>query len=135
MDGEYFSEEPVWSAPTVTPAMVDAERDRRMDAGIVFEGVQFQSKANDRENITGAALLATMAMMKGAAAGNLKWSDPERDFVWIAADNSTVTMDAPTVAEFGQAAAARKQALIYAGRELKDMESIPADYADDKWWP
>ena len=44
-------------------------------------------------------------------------------------------MDAPTVVEFGKSAAQRKQALIMAGRQLKDMEPIPADYTHDKWWP
>lgn len=123
--------------PVVIPAAVDvdAERDRRIDAGVEFQGVVFQSRATDRENIAGAAQLGFMAVVGGAVAGDLRWSNPGEDFVWIASDNSLVPMDAQTVVAFGKAAAERKQALIFAARQLKDMEPTPADYTDDKWWP
>ncbi|MGE7994462.1 hypothetical protein ACQKPE_26510 [Pseudomonas sp. NPDC089554] len=134
-EDEYFSDAPPALQAVVSPASVDAERDRRIDSGIVFQGVMFQSRATDRENIAGAAQLGFMAMMSGAQPDDLRWSDPSEDFVWIASDNSLVPMDAQTVVEFGKTAAQRKQALIMVGRQLKDMESIPEDYADDKWWP
>jgi len=116
-------------------ALIDAERDRRIDAGILFQGVKFQSRATDRENIAGAAQLGFMAISAGAQPGDLRWSDPDQDFTWIASDNSLVAMDAQTTVALGKAAAERKQALIFAARQLKDMEQIPADFADDKWWP
>lgn len=116
-------------------AKIDAERDRRIDAGVEFAGVHFQSRATDRENIAGAAQLGFMAMVAGAQPGDLRWSSPDQDFAWIATDNSLVPMDAQTVVAFGKAAAERKQTLIFAARMLKDMESIPSDYTEDKWWP
>lgn len=116
-------------------ADIDRERDRRIDAGVEFQGVMFQSRATDRENIAGAAQLAFMAVVAGAQPGDLRWANPEADFSWIALDNSLVPMDAQTVVAFGKAAAERKQALIFAARQLKDMAEIPADYTDDKWWP
>lgn len=119
----------------VTAADIDTERDRRIDAGVEFQGVMFQSRATDRENIAGAAQLGFMAVVAGAQSGDLRWSNPDQDFAWIASDNSLVPMDAQTVVAFGKAAAERKQALIFAARQLKDMEPIPADYTDDKWWP
>lgn len=100
--------------------MVDAERDQRIDAGFEFEGLRYQSRPGDRENIAGAALIAL--------------ADPAYATGWIAADNSVVEMDAPTLLRFGRAAADHKQALIFAARELKDMQPIPTDYTDDKWW-
>ncbi|BBT40868.1 DUF4376 domain-containing protein [Pseudomonas putida] len=118
----------------VGSAHVDAERDRRIDAGVTFQNVLFQSRATDRENIAGAAQLGFVAVVAGAQVGDLRWSDPNNDFTWIAADNSLVPMDAPTVVEFGRTVAQRRQALIFAGRQLKDMNPIPADYTDDKWW-
>lgn len=118
-----------------TAAAVDAERDRRIDAGVEFKGVMFQSRATDRENVAGAAQLGFMAMVGGAQLGDLRWSNPEQDFAWIASDNTLVAMDAQTVVAFGKAAAERKQALIFAAREIKDLVPIPTDYADDKWWP
>ena len=114
---------------------IDVERDRRIDAGVEFQGVMFQSRATDRENIAGAAQLAFMAVVAGAQAGDLRWSNPDQDFAWIASDNSLVPMDAQTVVAFGKAAAERKQALIFSARQLKDMAEIPLDYTDDKWWP
>lgn len=130
-DGSAFSQSEI-DPPTA--ADVDTERDRRIDAGVEFQGVLYQSRATDRENIAGAAQLAFMAIVAGAQAGDLRWSSAIADFAWVASDNSLVTMDAQTVVAFGKAAAERKQALIFAGRQLKDMTEIPADYTDDKWW-
>lgn len=115
--------------------LVDAERDRRIDAGFAFNGKQYQTRQTDRESIAGAAQIAFMAIMGGAEAGDLRWADPDNDYVWIAMDNTLTPMDAQTVVEFGKAAAARKTQLIYAARELKNQTPVPADYADDKWWP
>lgn len=119
--------------PTRTEA--DVERDRRIDAGISFNGAYYQSRPIDRERITEAAQLAFMAVASGAKSGDLRWLDPGQDFTWIAADNTLVPMDAPTVVAFAKAMAARTQALVLAGRRLKDMDAIPSDYTDDKWWP
>lgn len=133
-DEHYSEEQP--ELPAVTEAAdVDAERDRRIDAGIRFQGVVFQSRTTDRENIAGAAQLGFMALTAGAQPNDLRWSDPDQDFVWIASDNTLVPMDAQAVVELGKIAAQRKQALIMAGRQLKDMAPIPSDYTDDKWWP
>jgi hypothetical protein len=97
--------------------------------------VQYQSRATDRENIAGAAQLGFMALVAGAQPGDLRWASADSDFRWIAADNSTVAMDAHTVVDFGRTCAGQKQAQIFAARALKDMTPIPADYTDDKYWP
>jgi len=114
---------------------VDAERDRRINGGFIFTGIEYQSRPSDRENIAGAATAALGAMMSGVQSGDLRWHGGAEDFGWIAADNSMHTMDAPTVYAFGQAAMAHKQAHIFAARALKDADLIPADFTDDKWWP
>lgn len=114
---------------------VDIERDRRIDTGVEFQDVMFQSRATDRENIAGAAQLGFMAVVGGAQVSDLRWSNPDQDFTWIAADNSLVPMDAHTVVAFGKAAAERKQALIFSARQLKHLEPIPLDFTDDRWWP
>ena len=114
---------------------VDQERDRRIEAGMTFNGVRYQTRAQDRENVAGASIMALAAMVNGAQPGDLRWHGGASDFVWIAEDNSLNTMDAQTFFAFGQAMAAHKSALIFAARALKDMAEIPADYADDKHWP
>lgn len=116
-------------------AAVDAERDRRIDAGMTFGGVLYQTRPGDRENIAGKAMEAFMAITSGAQPGDLRWSNPDHDFAWIAEDNSLAPMDAQTVVALGKAASAHKEAHVFAGRQLKDMQPIPADYADDRWWP
>lgn len=120
---------------------VDAERDRRINAGFEFQGVWYQSrlpsveKSGDWEVFSGKSLEALLAILAGAQPGNLRWSDPSEDFSWIAADNSRVLMDAQTVIELGKAASAHRSSHTFAGSDLKAMQPIPADYTDDKWWP
>ncbi|MFV1942747.1 DUF4376 domain-containing protein [Pseudomonas luteola] len=133
-DGETFTP-PQPEVYQPTSSEIDAERDRRIDSGIEFNGVMYQTRVGDRENIAGMAQLAFMAIQEGAQEGELRWANPDEDFAWIAEDNSLVPMDAPTVVAFGKEAAARKLQLIKAARALKDMDPIPADYTDDKWWP
>lgn len=118
----------------ISPDQVDAERDRRIDAGFSFGGKVYQTRPQDRENIAGAATAALAAIVGGAGPGDLRWHGGETDFAWIAADNSVNPMDAQTVFAFGQAAMAFKSALIFIGRSIKDMDPIPLDYADDAYW-
>lgn len=133
---EVFSTEPPQPNNNVVWASVDVERDRRIDSGIKFDDVLYQFRAADRENIAGAAQLAFMAIvLNNAQPGDLRWSNPDVDFDWIAADNSRIPMDAQTVIAFGKAAAQRKDDMIKAGRILKDMPVIPVNYTDDEWWP
>lgn len=133
------TDDPDWTAPPTAPSAseVDAERDRRTDAGFTFAGVRYQSRPYDRENIAGASTAALGAMIAGAQAGNLRWHGGTSDFAWIAEDNSEVTMDAQTMFAFGQAAMAHKQAHIFAARALKDAiaNGQTPDIADDANWP
>ena len=126
--------------PVITTDDVDRERDRRIEAGMVFNGVRYQTRAQDRENVAGASIMALAAMVNGAQPGDLRWhlSDPDapdaKDFKWIAEDNAKHPFDAQTFFAFGQAMAAHKSAHIFAARALKDEEVIPADFADDGYW-
>jgi len=113
---------------------VDFERDRRMQA-YTFSGKQFDFDSDSQTNISGAGTLALAAIINGAQPGNLRWANPATDFVWIAADNSTMTMDAQTCFAFAQAAAQWKASHIVAARTIKDMNPIPADYTADARWP
>ena len=116
-------------------ARIDAERDRRINDGFVFDGVAYQSRPEDRENIDGAATAALEAKLGDAKPGDLRWHDDDTDFVWIAKDNSTHAMDAQTMFAFGKAALKHKQAHIFAARAIKDMDPIPDDFTADHHWP
>lgn len=124
---ERLSEEELRSA-------INTERDRRIASGFAFNGVRFQTRPEDRENIAGAGVLALGAIVAGAQADDYRWHGGDEDFGWIAENNAIVPMDAQTVYAFGQGAATWKSAHIFAARALKEMSPIPADYADDKWW-
>ncbi len=133
---------PAYAPPTPTDADIDAERDRRISGGFIFAGVEYQFRPEDRENIAGAKSMATDAiMLHSAQPGNYRWqllvdpSLPDKDFEWIAADNSAIPTDAQTMVQLGYAALAHKQAHIFAARTLKDADPIPDDFADDQWWP
>ncbi|MCW8158964.1 DUF4376 domain-containing protein [Stutzerimonas stutzeri] len=140
-EGRYIRGWVVVTAPAPSATDVDAERDRRISAGFEFDGVRYQSRlpsperAGDWEVFSGKALEALMAIMGGAQPGDLRWSDPAEDFAWIAADNSRVPMDAQTVIELAKAASAHRTKHTFAGSDLKQMDPIPADYTDDKYWP
>ncbi|MNL12687.1 hypothetical protein D3C87_1335600 [compost metagenome] len=130
------TETPPTEEPVYTPGMVDAERDRRIAAGFVFNGTVYQTRPEDRENIAGAATAALAAMVNGAQPGDFRWHGGDRDFEWIAADNTTHPLDAQSTFAMGQAAMAHKQVHIFAARTLKDMEPIPADFATNPaYWP
>ncbi|ARU02964.1 DUF4376 domain-containing protein [Yoonia vestfoldensis] len=116
-------------------AEINAERDRRLRADFAFAGKMFQRDAVSLARITGAATLAGFAMAQGAGAGDLRWANPDRDFMWIAADNSLMPMDAPTAFDFGAAAAQVETEIVFAARALREMDPVPDDIADDQWWP
>ena len=116
-------------------AAINAERDRRLGTTFIFAGKSYDCDTASLARITGAATLAGFAMGAGAAAGNLRWHGGAADFMWIAADNTLTTMDAQTCFAFGNAAATNQSAHIFAGKAIKAMDPIPADYTDDKHWP
>ncbi|MDQ0132671.1 hypothetical protein J2T08_000572 [Neorhizobium galegae] len=133
------SHEEDWTPPTAAPpapSEVDAERDRRIAAGFTFAGLFFQSRPDDRENISGASTAALGAMVAGAQQGDFRWTGRDVDFTWIAADNSEVPLDAHSMFALGTAAMAHKEDHIRAARALKDMDPIPADFATNPaYWP
>jgi hypothetical protein len=125
-----------YSPPPPSDRDVDAERDRRVAASFTFNGVVYQTRPEDRENIAGAATAALAAILVNSAQpGDFRWHGGESDFEWIDADNATHPLDAQSMFAMGQAAMAHKQAHIWAARALKDMESIPLDYTEDQYWP
>jgi hypothetical protein len=124
-----------YTPPPITGNEVDIERDKRINDGFMFNGVKYQAAQNDRENIAGASQVALEAIMNGAQPGDLYWHGGTSPFVWIASDNSLNPMDAYTMFNFGKAAMAHKQSMIFKSRAIKDMNPIPSDYTDNKYWP
>ena len=113
---------------------VNLERDRRLVLDFEFQGKMYQRDAKSIARISGAGALALGAMVGGAQAGNLNWHGRSTPFAWIASDDTLTTMDAQTCFAFGQAAAAVETEIVFAAKVLREMDPIPADYADDAYW-
>jgi hypothetical protein len=124
-----------WIMPAPTSEDVNTERERRVRGGFIFNNTLFDFGDEAKARISGAATLAGFALGAGSPDGYLRWHQGTDDFAWIAADNSLMTMDAKTCFAFGQAAATHDSKHVFAARELKNMEPIPEDFRDDKWWP
>jgi len=125
-----------WAAQAVpTRAMVDRECDRRIQTMFVFAGKSYQLDERSIARITAMGADARFAALGGAAPGDLRWADPDNDFGWIATDNSVTPMDAQTMAAFADAAKVWVSRHTFAARALKDMSPIPADFADNAYWP
>jgi hypothetical protein len=115
--------------PGVTNGEINAARDRRIDSGIIFNGVLFQTRPEDRENIQGAYSRAQSAILiDGAQPGDFTWHGGPGDFEWIAADDSRVKMDAQTMMAFGEAVLDHKSAHIFAANAIKAMDPVPSDF-------
>jgi hypothetical protein len=63
---------------------------------------------------------AQRAIDAGAEAEDYRWFDPDTDFAFILADNSTVALDAQGMAAVFEAGMAFKSALTFAARGKKD---------------
>jgi len=114
---------------------VMAERNRRLAADFEFQGVIYQRDSTSVQRIAGAAQMASLAMAAGAQPDDLRWHGGASDFGWIASDDTVTPMDAQTVVAFGMAAAARETSLVFAARNLRNMDDVPEDFTDDKYWP
>lgn len=121
--------------PSATPYDVDAELERRQCLDISIGNHTFQCCPISQRRIDRAAFWAQDAIMNGhGAVGDYKWNSNEEDFEWILADNTRLKMDAPSVVDLASRIAKRNSRLVLKARDLKDMDPIPDDYADDSYW-
>ena len=124
-------------APAQIPlsTLVNEERNRRVSSGFMFAGHLFQSRVEDQKRINGAVTLAILALQAGAKPGDMRWHGGAEDFAWLAADNVLFPMDVYAVIAFGKVAGEWEASHVFAARALKDMQPIPRDFTDNKYWP
>ncbi len=112
-------------------AIVQSERDRRMRLPFAFAGHTFDYDDQSQKRITGAAALAGFALtLGGKLPGDSLWHGGAEPFVWIAADNQLVPMDAVMCFGLGQAAANWESAHIFAAKALKNAIEVAEDHDD-----
>lgn len=116
-------------------AVVNAERDRRLAAGVVFEGAAYQLRPEDLRRLAARSARAAQAVAQGARPGDLLWHGGVRPFTWITSDNVQVPLDAFQLLALAEAAEAQETALFAAARALKDAPDLPRDPAADRHWP
>lgn len=130
-------EPPAFTAEDIC-RQIDAERDRRIDGGFTFASARLQSRPSDRENVMGAAQLAMGYLAAGGDPSSLRWADPDNDFVWITADNGTISLTAPDTIAMFQAGVAFKSAMTFYARAMKDAVIAAEDPSSVEWgegWP
>ena len=91
--------------------LVDSIRDELMDAGVEYNGVLFQTRAQDRENITDELMLAILKKL------NHQFYETE----WIVADNSRHLLDEEDIIKLATLVANRRTELTFRAREIKDL--------------
>lgn len=118
---------------TVIPEMVNVERDRRLILPFAFGGKMYQRDAQSVLRINGAVSMALAAIQAGTPPNAALWVNGG-PFRWITADNSVAELTPAEVISLGMACAKVESDLVFAARELKDMNPIPLDFADDEYW-
>lgn len=118
-------------------AAVFREMNRRKRIGFKFNTVWYQGDDASITNMTGLGMAATSAVINGAMDGDYRWSDPLKDFVFIARDNSMVPLDARTMMMLGQAAMNFSSSYAIASRKIKDrfLAGETLTITDDALWP
>ena len=91
-------------------AIINAERDKRIAGTVQYLGSVFDTDRDAQQNITGAAVLAQLALAQGAAF----------NIDWVTYSNDPIALDAMGVIELGQVVAQHKSAKIIEARNYKD---------------
>ena len=94
-----------------------------ISAGFAYSGVLYQIDSDSRANIAAMGIMALGSITDPAGS---PWPG---GFYWIAADNSHVAMDAPTLYAFGRAVAAYVSACVRTLRAIKDAIAAATDQA------
>lgn len=118
-----------------TSADVDVERDRRINAGIIFNGILFQSDAVSRNNANSYTLTLLSYLFGGSATvGDFYWHGGPNPFSWTTANNSVYVMDAYVMRDFINALNDHFAILTLSATRIKQLPGIPLDYTEDVHW-
>lgn len=116
-------------------AAVNAERNRRQEAGFTISGVLYQTSRGSVIAITMLFTQAQAAIAADKQPGDLRWLNADRDFTFISANNTRIPMDAQTTLATCAMLLDYVSDLTDSARVLKDKSPTPEDYRDAKHWP
>ena len=112
--------------PVVTADDVNAERQRRIVAGRVLNGIRVTGRDVDARNLMSLALIAQMRIASGDTTTPTTFRD---------GDNLDHDLTPLQILTMWQESAAFVSALYQASWDIKAMDPIPADYTADQYWP
>ncbi|PWE57669.1 hypothetical protein DEM27_00195 [Metarhizobium album] len=118
-------------APPPPTDDINAEHDRRAATGRVFAVAGYGDVALEGSAGTQMVLLALKDTARDMVA--VGYSEPV--LMFTDRDNIDRHLTPEQVIELVDAGKIYMQALHAAKRSLKAMDPIPADFADDQWWP
>ena len=107
-------------------AAVNAERQRRIVAGTVIDGVRVTGRDEDARNLTNLALAAQLRIAGGDTATPTTYRD---------GDNVDHDLTPPQMLALWQQSAAYVSALYAASWAIKAMDTLPGDVTADGLWP
>ncbi|WJR66931.1 DUF4376 domain-containing protein [Neorhizobium sp. CSC1952] len=105
---------------------INAERTRRIVAGRVIDGIRVTGRDEDARNLTNLALAAQLRL----AAQDTETLTTFRD-----GDNVDHELTPPQIMSLWQQSSEYVSALYAASWALKALDPIPADFADNSYWP
>jgi len=105
---------------------INAERTRRIIAGKLINGIHVTGRDEDARNLTNLALGAQVRI----AGGDLTTLTTFRD-----GDNIDHDLTPLEIMSLWQQSSEYVSALYAASWALKALDPIPADFADDQYWP
>lgn len=117
--------------PAPSSVDVNNERDRRINAGTAVQiagygSVPLQGRDKDQRNLLGLQAAAAMRLAAGDNATLTKFRD---------ADNVDHMLTPSQIVELWSKGAAWISDTYDASWDIKALDPIPADYADDSRWP
>lgn len=107
-------------------AGINAERQRRIEAGKVIDGVHVTGRDEDARNLMSLALAAQLRLASG---------DTETTTTFRDGENVEHELTPVQLLSLWQQSAEYVSALYAASWALKAMEPIPAGYESDGYWP
>lgn len=107
-------------------AAINAERQRRIEAGKIINGVYVTGRDEDARNLTNLALAAQMRIAGG---------DTSTITVYRDGNNVDHELTPPQVLSLWQQSADYVSALYAASWAIKAMDPLPVDVTADELWP
>ncbi|WP_052182724.1 DUF4376 domain-containing protein [Rhizobium sp. YS-1r] len=105
---------------------INAERARRIIAGKIINGIHVTGRDEDARNLTNLALGAQVRIAGGDSTTLKTFRD---------GDNIDHDLTPPEIMSLWQQSSEYVSALYAASWALKALDPIPADFADDSYWP